>query len=90
MTNQSAVHNDDQTPIFSFADGEMGPISNAFIRGIERVTGQPRIKKIYVDYVNDDRPNHLFWQDAVDRLALKVNLKFDHGAHISLRQAASW
>jgi len=69
-------------PIFSFANGELGPISNALIRGIEKFTGQPRIKKIYVDYVNDDRPNHLFWQDAVERLNLNVNIQFDPGAYI--------
>jgi len=70
------------SPIFSFANGELGPLSSALIRGIEKVTGQPLIKKIYLDYVNDDRPNHLFWQDAVDRLQLKVNLHRDLGAHI--------
>jgi putative hemolysin len=70
------------SPIFSFANGELGPLSSAFIRGIEKVTGQPLIKKLYLDYVNDDRPNHLFWQDAVDRLQLKVNVHHDLGAHI--------
>lgn len=70
------------SPIFSFANGELGPLSSALIRGIEKVTGQPLIKKIYLDYVNDDRPDHLFWQDAVDRLQLKVNLHHDLGAHI--------
>ena len=69
-------------PIFSFADGELGPISNAFIRGLEKVTGQPRIKRLYVDYVNDDRPDSLFWQDAVDRLSLSVNVMMDKGAYI--------
>jgi len=48
------------SPIFSFANGELGPLSSAFIRGIEKVTGQPLIKKLYLDYVNDDRPNHLY------------------------------
>jgi len=70
------------SPIFSFANGELGPLSSALIRGIEKVTGQPLIKKIYLDYVNDGRPDHLFWQDAVDRLQLKVNLHHDLGAHI--------
>ena len=72
----------DDIPIFSFADGELGPISNAFIRGLEKVTGQPRIKRLYVDYVNDDRPDSLFWQDAVDRLSLSVNVMMDKGAYI--------
>jgi len=69
-------------PIFSFANGELGPISNVLIRGIEKFTGQPRIKKIYVDYVSAGRPDHLFWQDAVERLNLKPNIKFDPGAYI--------
>ena len=71
-----------QVPIFSFANGEKGPISNTLIRGIEKVTGQPKIKRLYVDYVNEERPDHLFWQDAVDRLSLKVNLHFDPNAYI--------
>ena len=83
-----ARHKKERIPIFSFADGEMGPISNALIRGIERFTGQPKIKKIYLDYVNDERPNHLFWQDAVDRLALREHA-FDTGAYIP-KQAACW
>ena len=44
--------------------------------------GQPKIKKIYLDYVDDNRPDELFWQDAVSRLDLKVNLKFEEGAEI--------
>ena len=36
-------------PIFTFADGEMGPISNTLIRSIERFSGQPKIRKLYFD-----------------------------------------
>lgn len=81
MTGQ-IVEEQAKTPIFSFADGEMGAISNAVIRGLEYCTGQPKIKKIYLDYVDDNRPDELFWQDAVSRLDLKVNLKFEDGAEI--------
>ena len=81
MTGQ-IVEEQAKTPIFSFADGEMGAISNAVIRGLEYCTGQPKIKKIYLDYVDDNRPDELFWQDAVSRLDLKVNLKFEKGAEI--------
>ena len=76
------VEDQGKTPIFSFADGEMGAISNAVIRGLEFCTGQPKIKKIYLDYVDANRPDELFWQDAVSRLDLKVNLKFEEGAEI--------
>ena len=81
MSNQ-IIEEQGKTPIFSFADGEMGTISNTIIRGLEFFTGQPKIKKLYLDYVDDRRPHELFWQDAVDRLDLKVNLKFEDGAEI--------
>lgn len=74
--------NPQTVPIFSFANGELGPIASRIIRGLERFTGQPRIKKIYLDYINDDRPDSLFWQDAVDRLNISVNLKYDDAAYI--------
>ncbi|HCP18381.1 MAG: acyltransferase [Candidatus Puniceispirillum sp. TMED52] len=69
-------------PIFSFADGELGPIASRVIRSLERFTGQPLIRKIYLDYINDDRPDSLFWQDAVDRLNISVNVKYDDAAYI--------
>lgn len=81
MTNSIDISNE-PTPIFSFADSELGPISNALIRGLERYTGQPLIKQLYFDYIEDDRPNALFWQDAVKRLNLTVDLKMDPGAFI--------
>ena len=82
MMNNHLIEDQVKTPIFSFADGEMGAVSNAVIRGLEICTGQPKIKKLYLDYVDDDRPHELFWQDAVNRLDLKVNLKFEDGAKI--------
>ena len=69
-------------PIFSFADGEMGPISNWFIRSLERFTGQPKIKKLYLDYVDDERPPELFWNDALDRLGISISLKEEAGSAI--------
>ena len=69
-------------PIFSFADGEMGPIANSFIRAMEKVTGQPKIKKIYFDYVDDERPRELFWSDALERLNITYNTKKETLAEI--------
>jgi len=62
-------------PIFSFANGEMGPIANRFIRLVEIITGQPRIRKLYFDYVEDGRPAHNFWSDALGRLDIEIDLK---------------
>ena len=67
----------DQHPIFSFANGEMGPVASGFIRTLEKVTGQPKIKKLYVDYIDDNRPNELFWTDALQRLNISLELSID-------------
>ena len=63
-------------PIFSFANGELGIVSNHFIRSIEKITGQPRIRKLYVEYVNDDMPPKNFWSDALSRLDIKIDLLY--------------
>ena len=59
-------------PIFSFADAELGPVSNAVVRGIEKISGQPRIRKLYFDYVEEGQPYENFWSDALDRLNIRV------------------
>ncbi|MGB1546140.1 MAG: lysophospholipid acyltransferase family protein [Candidatus Puniceispirillaceae bacterium] len=64
-------------PIFSFADGEMGPVSNAIIRCLEKVTGQPIVEKLYFDYVNDNLSPEYFWSDALDRLRIKLDVRKD-------------
>ena len=69
-------------PIFSFADGEMGPLANWFIRSLERFTGQPKIKKLYLDYVDDERPPELFWQDALGRLGIEIQLESEGNIQI--------
>ena len=75
-------HNENSVPIFSFADAELGPISNACIRLIEKLTGQPLIKKIYLDYVEEDRPDQYFWQDALKRLKMTLAVKKEPNADI--------
>ncbi len=69
-------------PIFSFANGEMGPVASGFIRAMEKVTGQPKIKKLYFDYVDDERPRELFWSDALERLNISYNLHNEATAQI--------
>ena len=69
-------------PIFSFANGEMGPVASGFIRAMEKVTGQPKIKKLYFDYVDDERPSELFWTDALERLNISYTLHNEATAQI--------
>ena len=72
----------DAHPIFSFANGEMGPLASGFIRAMEKVTGQPKIKKLYFDYVEDERPREMFWTDALMRLNISYQVKRERGANI--------
>jgi len=69
-------------PIFSFADAEMGPISNTVIRSIERFSGQPKIRKLYFDYVEEGRPYAGFWSDALAKLNIDIDLRREAGAAI--------
>lgn len=69
-------------PVFSFANAEMGPLASGFIRGVEKISGQPKIKKLYFDYVEDNLPAANFWSDALDRLGINVNLTTQPGAAI--------
>ena len=63
--------------LFSFADGEMGFISNTIIRYLEKITGQPTVEKLYFDYVNDNLNPEYFWSDALDRLRIKLDVRQD-------------
>lgn len=74
MTNLSLQDTSTSHPIFSFANGEMGPLASGFIRAMEKVTGQPKIRKLYFDYVDDERPNEMFWTDALDRLKIQYQV----------------
>jgi len=76
------THSLDAHPIFSFANGEMGPMASGFIRAMEKVTGQPKIKKLYFDYVDDERPRELFWTDALKRLNISYDAQHEPGAKI--------
>ena len=82
QTSSSDIQAPQRAPIFSFADGEMGPVSNTVIRTLERATGQPKIKQLYLDYVDSERPRELFWADALDRLGIKIDLRRDPRAQI--------
>ena len=80
----SPLNNDEPQaePIFSFANAELGPISNACIRIIEQLTGQKLIKRLYLDYVDEKRPDSYFWRDALDRLKIKLVVKKDSESDI--------
>jgi putative hemolysin len=61
-------------PSFTYASDEVGRISQRIIRGVEKITGQPRIRRLYEDYAKLGRPPELFWGDATAALRLSVDL----------------
>lgn len=47
-------------------------VKRNFIRLVERVTGQPTLKKLYLQNQRNPRPHESFWQASVRSLALDV------------------
>ena len=60
----------------------MGPIASHIIRSVEKISGQPKIRKLYFDYVDDNLPAANFWSDALDRLGISIDLSSEDGAFI--------
>src|SRR5271170_5638875 len=58
--------------LFSYATAEDPPVKRGLIRLVERATGQPKLKRMYIDNQRNPRPNESFWQAAVRKLALDV------------------
>ena len=61
-------------PTFSYASDEVSRVSQKIIRGVEKITGQPRIRRMYEDYTRLGRPPELFWEDAIAALKLRVEI----------------
>ena len=58
--------------LFSYATASDPPIKRGLIRLVEKATGQPKLKRMYVHNQRFPRPGERFWQAAVRSLALDV------------------
>jgi putative hemolysin len=58
--------------LFSYAAASDPPLKRGIIRLVEKATGQPRLKKMYIDNQKFPRPGESFWGAAVRSLALDV------------------
>jgi putative hemolysin len=58
--------------LFSYADPSDTPVKRGLIRLVERATGQPELKRLYVHNQRYPRAHESFWQAAVRSLALDV------------------
>ncbi len=59
--------------LFSYASADDPALRRVTIRTIERLTGQPRLKRIYIENRRRPRPGESFWEAAVRHLRLEVD-----------------
>src|SRR5271166_3045041 len=63
--------------LFSYATASDPPIKRGLIRLVEKATGQPKLKRMYVHNQRFPRANETFWQAAVRSLELDVRYDAD-------------
>ncbi len=61
--------------LFSYATREDPPVKRRLIRLVERATGQPRLKRMYVHNQRYPRSGESFWQAAVR--TLQIDVRYD-------------
>ncbi|MEM8813970.1 MAG: lysophospholipid acyltransferase family protein [Pseudomonadota bacterium] len=61
-----------RAPEVSYCQPDDPLIRQLFVRAIERLTGQPRLQRIYDEYNRTRGPDDNFWQSAVSWLQLKI------------------
>ena len=64
--------------LFSYATREDPPVKRGLIRLVERATGQPQLKRLYLDNQRNPRPQESFWAAAVR--CLKLDVRFEMSA----------
>lgn len=63
---------------FTYADPYHPWYKRAFIKGIERITGQYRLWRLYREYQTEDRgENSNFWDTALDKLEITLDYNAD-------------
>ncbi len=68
--------------VFTFATAEVSAIGQFFIKVTELFTGKLKLKKLYDEYLSEDRPPQFFWDDAVEKLKLTLITNFQDGSYI--------
>jgi len=59
---------------FSYASPEDPRFKRLVIQLIERITGQPELKRMYLEHQNNPKPGESFWDAAISKLRLKIDL----------------
>jgi len=67
---------------FTFATAEVSRLGQLFIMIIELLTGKLKLKKLYDQYLIENRPPEFFWDDAIKKLQLTIKTNFQEGSYI--------
>ena len=67
---------------FTFATAEVNHFGRLFIMITELLTGKIKLKKLYDEYLSEDRPPKFFWDDAVSKLNLTLKTSFEKDSYI--------
>ncbi len=67
---------------FTFATAEVSRLGQLFIMITELLTGKLKLKKLYDQYISENRPPEYFWDDAISKLKLKIITNFQEGSYI--------
>ena len=58
---------------FTFASSEVNLFGRVFIQVTEFGTGKIKLKKLYDQYLKENRPPENFWHDAIDKLQINID-----------------
>ena len=72
--------------VFTFATAEVNFIGQIFIKITELLTGKLKLKKLYDEYLSENRPAELFWDDAVHKLNFTLITNFQDGSYIPKKE----
>ena len=67
---------------FTFATAEVNRFGQLFIMITELLTGKLKLKKLYDQYLSENRPPQYFWDDAVTKLKFTIKTNFQKGSYI--------
>ena len=70
---------------FTFATAEVNRLGQLFIMITELLTGKLKLKKLYDEYLSENRPPEYFWDDAVAKLKLTIKTNYQEGSFIPKR-----
>lgn len=62
---------------FSYASEEDSAFRRMVIQIVERMSGQPHLKRLYLEHQNNPQPGESFWNAAVRKLELQVEFNRD-------------